>query len=218
MNSPLTIAEQLINAGRRLDTKGFIAGSDGNISVRTEGGSILITPSGLAKGRLVHDDLVTVDLDGSQLAGEHKASSEMAMHLFAYQQRPDIRACVHSHPPFATASAVAGRHLPSDILPEVAVFVGPIALTEYAPPGTEAVPRSLAPFIADHNAFLLRNHGLLTIGRTLDEAMNRHETVEQFARVYHLALQMGEIGKIPEDDVVRLEAIRRRLTERPDRS
>lgn len=214
MNSPVTEKGQLVDAGRRLDTKGFVAGSDGNLSLRLSDGNILVTPSGFSKGRLSEGDLVIVDLDGRLVSGHHRASSEIAMHLFAYRQRPDCRACVHSHPPFTTASAVVGRELPYDVLPEVTVFVGPIALTDYAPAGTTAVPESLAPFIADHDAFVLGNHGLLTLGRTIEEAMNRHETVEQFARIYHLALQMGEVRRLPEDDFARLDGMRRTLNER----
>lgn len=213
MNSPLTDVNQLLGAGRRLDARGFIAGNDGNLSIRRADGTILITASGLPKGRLTPNDIVVVDPEGNRLSGAGRASSESAMHLFVYRMRSECRACVHSHPPYATAAAVAGRELPEDVLPEVTVFVGPIALTEYAPPGTEAVPRSLAPFIANHDAFLLRNHGLLTIGRTMDEALNRHETVEQFARIYHLAIQAGAVGRIPDSDLARLRAMRRQLAE-----
>ncbi|MDD3733053.1 MAG: class II aldolase/adducin family protein, partial [candidate division Zixibacteria bacterium] len=139
-------------------------------------------------------------------------SSEIAMHLFTYQQRPDIGACIHAHPPYATAFAVAGVKLESDILPEVVVFVGDIPLTAYAPPGTEAVPKALAPYIEKNSAFLLSNHGLLTIGRTLAEAYNRHETVEQYARIIHLARQLSpDIRHIPSADYERLVALRRQL-------
>ncbi|MBD3403706.1 class II aldolase/adducin family protein [candidate division GN15 bacterium] len=218
MQTSLTEAQQLIDAGRRLDTKGFIAGTDGNLSARCEDGAILITPSGRPKGQLTPDDLVTVSVDGTVVDGSGKPSSEIAMHLLAYRRRPDCRACVHSHPPHATAFAVAGRELPSDILPEVVVFVGRIPLAEYAPPGTEAVPSSLEPFIAEHNAFLLRNHGLLTIGTTVEEALHRHETVEHFARILWLALQVGEPGRIPPDDLARLNQLRDRLADKKEPS
>ena len=211
MESSLTARQQIMEIGRRLDRRGFIAGSDGNISARLDDHTILITPSGVAKGRMSAETMITVALDGRKLSGDGRPSSEMAMHLSVYRARPDISACVHAHPPYATAFAVAGRPLDYDCLPEVIVFVGPIAMTEYAPPGTEAVPHSLTPYVADHNAFLLRNHGLLTLGRNLEEAFNRLETVEQYAKICHLASQLGAVNRIPKEDYHRLVSLRQTL-------
>jgi len=135
------------------------------------------------------------------------------MHLRVYQQREEIRSCIHSHAPYATAFAVAGVHLEEPILPEVVLFVGGIPLTDYAPPGTDAVPMALDPHLEGNNAFLLRNHGLLTLGRSLDEAWQRHETVEHYARIVHLARQLGNVENIPSDDFKRLEGMRQRLDE-----
>ncbi len=201
-------AREIIETGRQLAQRGLVAGSDGNLSVRLDQDKILVTPSGLPKGRLSEDDLVTVDLSGNKLSGRLKASSETAMHLCVYRERPDVFACVHAHPPYATAFAVAGIKLPEDVLPEVVIFVGPVPLAEYAPPGTEAVPRSLAPYLADHNAFLLANHGLLTLGRSLQEAYNRHETVEHYAHILHLTRELGPENRLPADDYARLIKLR----------
>ena len=201
--------------GRLLYERGLIAGSEGNISVRLDNNRVLVTPSGLPKGTLQPDDLIVVDAEGRQIEGTRAASSELPMHLHIYRGRPDIHACVHSHAPHATSFAVAGIELPGDILPEVILFVGPICLTEYAPPGTDAVGTSLEPFLASGNAFLLRNHGLLTIGNSLKQAFHRHETVEQCARIVHLARQLGNVDSIPPSDKQRLERIRQRLNENP---
>lgn len=201
----------MVEAGTRLYDRGLLAGTDGNISVRLDDDRIMITPAGLAKGRMLADDMVVVDINGKHLQGRHSASSESAMHLFVYRNRPEVKACVHAHPPCATAFAVAGIALAEDILPEVVLFIGGVPLTDYAPPGTEAVPRSLEPHIESNNAFLLRNHGLLTIGRTLDEAYNRHEMVEHFAKIVTLARQLGNVDSIPSEDFVRLEKMRARL-------
>lgn len=211
MALPPNTKDHMIEIGRRLDQKGFIAGADGNISARLPSGHILITPSGISKGRLVPHDLVEITSDGAHLEGSRHASSEKLMHLFVYRRRPDIMACVHSHPPYTTAFAVAGKPLTGDILPEVVIAVGELPLTEYAATGTEEVPQALEPFIDSHNAFLLRNHGLLTIGRTLDEAYNRHETVEHYARIVFLAHQLGGVNSLPHDELRRLEALRRKL-------
>lgn len=210
--------QMMVEIGRRLAERQMVAGADGNLSARLPDGRILITPSGLAKGRLRPDDLVVVDHLGQKLEGSRSASSESAMHLAAYQARPDIGACVHAHPPYATSFAVAGIELPDDILPEVVVTVGPVPLTEYAPPGTPAVPESLAPFLPDHDAFLLRSHGLLTLGADLEEAFLRHETIEHFARILHLARQLGTVGRIPDYDFARLNDLRRTLRRKAPRA
>jgi L-fuculose-phosphate aldolase len=211
MTKTVTTAEELCAAGRRLAELGYVAGSDGNLSARLGDNRIIITPSGAVKGDLTPDDLITVNSQSGMPVGPGQPSSESAMHLAVYRQRPDIGACVHSHPPYTTAHAVAGIGLEADILPEVVVFVGPIALTDYAPPGTAAVGASLAPFLADHNAFVLRNHGLLTIGRTVREALHRHETVEHFARICFLARQLGGLSRIPKEDYARLMKIRQSM-------
>jgi len=209
MTAPLDIRAALVAAGSRLYDRGMVAGTDGNLSVRLSDGNILMTPSGLPKGQLASDDLVVVAADGTHVEGRLTASSEAAMHLAVYRRRPEVKACVHSHAPHATAFAAAGIPLPENILPEVVLFVGGVPLTAYAPPGTEAVPRSLEPFWDDNDAFLLRNHGLLTIGDTLATALHRHETVEHYARIVLLARQLGPLATIPADDIERLTAMRR---------
>ncbi len=207
----LQVSKQISEVGRNLQNRGLVTGTDGNISVRLDDNRILITATGCRKDQLGSQDLVTVDIDGHTLGGNARPSSELAMHLLVYRERPEIMACVHAHPPFATARGVAGKPLPPDVLPEVVLFVGPIALTDYAPPGTEAVPASIGPYVADHQAFLMRNHGLLTIGRTLDEAWNRMETVEHYARILHLAEQVGNVNHISADDFTRLTQMRQDL-------
>ena len=216
MTTSLSPERKIIEIGRKLYQRGMLAGNDGNISMRLEGGHIMITAAGRPKGELAAEDLVTVDAEGKHIHGRLEASSEMAMHLFVYRRRPEIMGCVHSHAPYATAFAVSGESLDAAVLPEVVVFVGDIVKATYAPPGTEAVPDSLAPYIETASAFLLKNHGLLTIGRTLEQAYHRHETVEHYARIMMLARQLGGADPLPPDDVERLSAIRRKLdTEAP---
>lgn len=215
MLSHNTIREEIIRVGHRLAAREMIAGADGNISVRLGPDRIMVTPTGRNKGLLAPQDMVIVDGDGGKVEGVLEPSSELAMHLFVYRSRPEIGACVHAHPPYATAFAVAGTALPFDVLPEAVVTVGPIALTEFAPPGTDAVAKSLEVFVNEHNAFLLRNHGLLTIGRNLAEAGDRHETVEHCARIIFLAQQLGGINRLPADEIRRLSDIRKKFGERP---
>ncbi len=208
MASLATIRRTLVNVGKSLYLRGMLAGTDGNISARMPDGRIVITPSGLPKGRLSPDDLTVLGPSGVHLEGRLPASSEVAMHMFVYTSRPEINACVHTHAPYSTSFAVAGIELTEDVMPEVVLMVGKIPLTDYAPPGTKAVPESLAPFVATSDAFLLRNHGLLTIGRSVEEAFCRHEVVEHYARIMHLAHQLGGTAKIPADDLERLKKLR----------
>ena len=208
MVSTLSITTVIADYGRRLYERGMLVGTEGNISVRLDEHRIVVTPAGFPKGRLSAEDMVVVDRDGKPVEGTNQPSSELLMHLFVYECRPEINACVHSHPPFATAFAVAGIPLAVDVLPEVVLFVGRIPITQYAQPGTAAVPKALEPYIVTCNAFVLRNHGLLTIGRDLEEAFHRHETVEHCARIVFLARQLGNVQAIPSQDIERLKVIR----------
>ncbi|MDH3936887.1 MAG: class II aldolase/adducin family protein [candidate division Zixibacteria bacterium] len=209
--SPFIMRKAVAEFGTRLYEQQMIAGTDGNLSVRLGDDRVLVTPSGLPKGRLAPEDMVIVDMNGKHLQGSHKASAELAMHLLVYQRRSEVNAVIHAHPPHATAFAVAGIGLESDVLPEVVVSVGKIPLTDYAGPGTDEVPKSIEPHVDTCNAFLLRNHGLLTVGRSLDEAYNRHEVVEHYARIVLLARHLGNIDAIPGEDFRRLERMRENL-------
>lgn len=210
----ISTPELIVEIGRRLDQRALIAGTDGNISARVGSDHVMVTPSGRHKGRLQPDDLVVTDLSGKKLHGRHEASSELLMHLTVYRERPDIAACMHAHPPHATARAASGRVCPPDILPEVVVFIGEIPLVPYAPPGTADVGRGLLPFLQDHDAFLLQNHGVLTLGRDLEEAYNRLETVEQYARILEIAESVGNLTCIPSDDMTRLKKLNRQYRNR----
>jgi L-fuculose-phosphate aldolase len=209
MLNPAELGEKLIEVGSSLYRSGMLAGTDGNLSARIDDQTVLITRSGVAKGRLKKDDFVTVDLSGRVVNSKYKPSTEAAMHLTVYNERPDVWACVHSHPPFSTSFAVAGIKLERNVLPEVAVFVGDIPLIEYAPPGIGAISKAIKPHLRENNAFLLRNHGLLTIGKSVEQAFHRHETVEHYARIMFLALRLGNVNTIPSEELKRLDEMRR---------
>ena len=204
------IANKIAEIGRRLYDKGLIAGLDGNISARIDG-NVMITPSGRCKGTLTGDDMIVIDLNGHVISGDNSPSSETSMHLNIYRNRPDIDACVHAHPPYATSFAVAGVPLDSDILPEVVLFVGDIPQVEYAPTGTELLGAAMAKYIAHHDALLLKNHGVVTVGTGLDDAYYRMETVEHFAQILHHAKQLGAVGRLGEPEMQRLKTLRHNL-------
>ncbi|MBN4076532.1 class II aldolase/adducin family protein [Gemmatimonas aurantiaca] len=201
------VIAEIIEIGARLDTRGYLAGTDGNISARLDSEHIFVTASGAAKGRLEEHDIVLVDMRGELVSGNTKPSSELLMHLEVYRKRGDASACVHSHPPYCTAYAITGAEIPQDVLPEVIAFVGEIAQTEFAPPGTLAVAESISDTLENSNAFILGNHGLLTIGKDLEQACNRHEIVESYLKVLTIARQLGDVRRLPSDEVARLKAL-----------
>lgn len=171
--------------------RGYVVSNDGNVSTRTERDTILITPSGVGKGRMTPDMLVETDLEGNILSGDRHPSSESKMHWMVYRERPDVMAVVHAHPPMSTAFAICRRPLKERYLAELVVGLGEVPVTEFAMLSTEEVPNSVKPFVKDHSAVLLANHGALTWGPSLLSAFDRMETVEQTAKVYYYVSQMG---------------------------
>lgn len=204
-----TAGEDIIRVCRRLHAAGLIAGPDGNVSIRLAPDRILVTPAGCSKVDLVPGDLVELDLAGRQLAGHRTASSEVRMHLRAYRRRADVQAVVHAHPPTATGFAVAGETLPIGVLPEIILQVGWVPLLPYATPGTDALPDSFEPYLDEHDAFLLANHGATTLGATLTVAHQRMESLEHAARILLAARQLGRVNALSAAQVEALVATRR---------
>ncbi|MBX9929037.1 MAG: class II aldolase/adducin family protein [Gemmatimonadaceae bacterium] len=204
MSREAELRAALVAAGARLFSAGLVAGRDGNLSARLDDDRVLITPRGVSKGHLTPHALAVVRLDGTLVSGP-TPSTEQSMHLAAYAARPDVQAAVHAHPPTATGFAVAGETLPDDVLPELTAGVGPVAFVPFGRPGTGALARELTPYWAGHDAFLLANHGALTVGRSVTEALHRMESMEQAARIVLAARQLGTVHRWPSDDV---EALR----------
>lgn len=167
--------------GKRLYNKNFVAANDGNISVKVSPNTIICTPTGVSKGFMTPDMMVKMDLNGRVISGHMKPSSEIKMHLRVYKENPEVNAVVHAHPPVATSFAVAGISLEKPIVPEAVIMLGTVPVAPYATPGTEEVPDSIAPYVKDHNAVLLANHGALTWGKDLIEAYFRMESLEHYA-------------------------------------
>ncbi len=201
---------EICAAGRWMYERGFIAACEGNLSVRLEAHLILTTPTCLNKGMLAPEDLVLTDLDGRQLAGSRKVSSELAMHLTIYRQREDVKAVCHAHPPTATGFAAAGRALDQALLPEVIIGLTQIPLVKYATPGTPELSAAIESFVAHYDALLLANHGAVTWGPDLLTAFQRMETVEQFAKVTLAAELAGGAKLLSSREVAKLMAARHR--------
>ena len=202
----------LLEAGRRLYERGFVASNDGNMSVLVSAGTLWTTPTGVSKGFMTEDMLVKTDLAGTVLEGTRKPSSELKMHLRVYQENPDLRAAVHAPPPAATSFAIAGLPLDRPILPEAIVQLGTVPVAPYAEPGTQAVPDSIAPFCRDFGGVLLANHGALTWGYDLTQAYYRMETLEYYAQVtINSVFLLGRANALTGEQVERLTEQRQRL-------
>lgn len=200
-------AAAIVAACRRLHARGLLAGTEGNVSVRVSEVTMLITPSGADKGQLTVEQIIEQPLvlgpdyhtsttarahgNGESCDSAARPSSEIEMHRVCYAGRPDVYAVVHAHPPVATGLATAGQHLPANVVPELPVVVGPVALVPYARPGTPALGAAMLPLLSGHEVFLLSNHGVTSVGKTLDEAVQRMESVEQASRIYAVAQLMG---------------------------
>lgn len=197
-------------AGRWMYERSFIVACEGNLSVRLRDGHILATPTCINKGTLTPRDLVITDLEGKQLAGDRKVSSELAMHLLFYRMRPDVHAICHAHPPTATGFAVAGRSLDQALLPEVIIGLGQIPLVRYATPGTPELSSALEPYVPHYDALLLANHGAVTCGPDLLTAFFRMETIEHFAKITLAAETAGTPVLLSGREVARLMAARSR--------
>jgi len=178
---------------RQLAASGLIAGRDGNLSVRLGKERVLVTPTACIKALVTPRDMVEVDLSGRPRGrGSRKPTSELDLHLRILRHRPDVHAVVHAHPPTATAFAVAGEAIPGNLLPELIVVVGPVPLVPFGKPGTPELGDRVVPFLEGHNALLLANHGAVTLGRTLDEAWIRMESLEHCAKIIALARTIGQ--------------------------
>lgn len=205
------LRELLCEIGRRVWQRGFVAASDGNFSVRLDEGRILATPTMMSKGLLTPHDLVTVDPDGRKLAGEREVTSELKMHLNCYRHRPDVKACVHAHPPHATAFAIVQDPVPKCVMPEAEVFLGEVPIVPYATPGTQDFATVLDPFLPDFNVFLLASHGALAIGRDLLEAYHRLETVDHYCHILINVKILGGPARIAPEKMADLFEIKRKL-------
>ena len=211
MNSAYSLRKDICEVGRRVYQRGFVAANDGNISIRLEEDRVLCTPTGVSKGYLNEDMLAICDMDGEQVAGSMKISSEIRMHLEIYKMRSDISAVVHAHPPTATGFAVAGIELTQCVLPEVIVSLGGIPLADYGTPGGPDIVEPMKPLLRDYDAVLMANHGVVTLGGHVMDAHFKMETVEHFAKIALVAQQLGAVHTLADKDVDDLISLRGRF-------
>src|SRR6478736_6267330 len=202
------IRADIVEVGRRLYARGFVASNDGNISARLDEHRLVTTPKSVSKGFMTPDMMVITDLDGRKIAGEREPSSELKMHLEVYRNRPDARAVVHAHPPTATGFAVAGIALDRAVLAEVITTLGSIPIAEYATPSTDELPAAVRKYVKAHDGLLLANHGALALAGDVMSAYYRMETIEHFAKISLVARTLGREHVLSRDEVERLQGLR----------
>jgi ribulose-5-phosphate 4-epimerase/fuculose-1-phosphate aldolase len=204
-----TLRVELLAATRRAVEAGLLPGTAGNLSVRdAESGLIVITPSQIPYHRCAPEDMVVIDQDLRVVEGRHAPSSERRMHLALYRARPDAGAIVHTHSPYATAFAVLERSIPFAIA-EMSLIGGSVPVAPFDPPGTEELGINAARVMGDGPVVLLGKHGTVALGPDLERALNRAVILEDAARIYHLALQVGQPAGLTAPDLARIAAARR---------
>lgn len=205
---PESLTRDMLHVCRRLYERGLVAGADGNVSIRLSKDRLLATPTGRSKGFIGDNDLVVCDVQGKQTGGKLRLTTEIKIHLVAYELRDDVCAVVHAHPPYATAFAVAGEVPSEKLMPEAYIAVGKVALAPYGTPSTEELAEALRPFVQGHDAILLSNHGAMTLGRDVVAAYHRMEALEQLCRITFITRVLGSARQLGAEEMAKLDAIR----------
>lgn len=205
-----TLRQQITEIARLCWERGYIGAIDGNVSVKLDDGSLLVTPSGVVKFLIRPEAIVRTDAKGRPLDGG-RASTEILMHVACYEERPDIRAVVHAHPPTAVAFSLAGISLMEPVIPELVVTLGAIPTASYGTPGTPELPESVRGLIRCSDALLMERHGALTVGRDLLDAYKKLEQIEHNAKITYMARTLGQVKPMAPEEVQRLLATRKPL-------
>lgn len=203
--------EQICEVGRRLWQRQYVEASAGNITYRLSDGRILATPTMISKGFMKPEDLVILDIEGNQLGGQRRKTSEILVHLALLRERADIRCVIHSHAPHATAFAITSGTLPRCIHPELELFLGEVPIATYETPGTQRVADSLLPFVRDYSVFLLASHGLVAAGTGLLDAFWKTEIVDAYCRLLILAQNVGEPNRLSVEQMSELLEVKKNL-------
>ena len=206
----MDLREQICDICHKMWQLGWVAANDGNVSVKLPDGTFLATPTGMSKSFITPEKLVHIDQDGQILDASAglKPSSEIKMHLRCYKEREDVGAVLHAHPPVATGYAVANKPLDEYSMIETVIALGSIPVTPYGTPSTYEVPDRIAPYLGEHDALLLQNHGALTVGADLITAYYRMETLELFAKISLNAHLLGGAKEISRENIDRLISMR----------
>ncbi len=185
------LKERICDIGRRLWQREYTDGNGGNITIRVGDNLALCTPTLICKGFMKPEDMCLVDLDGNQLAGTRLRTSEAKTHFGIMKRQPAAKACVHAHPPHATAFAIANVDIPSCLIPEAEVFLGKIGVAKYQTPGTPANADEVGEVGKVHQAVLMQNHGVIVWGKDVEDAYWKMENIDSYCRTVWIATGLG---------------------------
>ena len=203
------LKEKVLEHAKKAYQEALFAGTSGNLSaLDPETGRVAITPTSYPYDIMQADDIVVIELDGTVVEGKHRPSSEWRMHCEIYKRRSDVRAVVHTHSPYATAFAVAGKRIPLILIEMVPFIGGDIPVADFRLPGSQELGVEAVKALSGRNACLLANHGVVAIGNSLEQAHIRAVYAEDAARIYHHALGIGDVKLVPDEAV---EQMKRRL-------
>ena len=210
-NKEMQLREQICDVCHKMWQLGWVAANDGNVSAKLEDGTFLATPTGMSKSFITPEKLVHIDKTGQILEAleGYRPSSEITMHLRCYEEREDVGAVLHAHPPVATGFAVANIPLDDYSMIETVIALGSIPVTPYGTPSTQEVPDAIAPYLPEHDAMLLQNHGALTVGADVITAYYRMETLELFAKISLNARLLGGAQELSKENIDRLISMRK---------
>jgi L-fuculose-phosphate aldolase len=182
---------KICDIGRRIWEKDYVDGNGGNMTLRVGDNLVLCTPTLISKGFMTPADICLIDLDGKQLAGERKRTSEAMTHLGIMKRQPKAKACIHAHPPHATAFAVAGIQPPTCMIPEAEVFLGKIGYAKYQTPGTPENSDEVGKIGVDHQSVIMENHGVIVWGKDVEDAYWKVENTDSYCKTVWIASQLG---------------------------
>lgn len=185
-----TLKVRMADMGERMWKKNYTDGNGGNLTIRVGDNLVLCTPTLISKGFMQPEDMALIDLDGNQLAGTRKRTSECLTHMAIMKRQPKAKACCHAHPPHATAFAVAGVQPPTCMIPEAEVFLGQIGMAEYQTPGTPANAVAVGEAAIEHMSVLMINHGVITWGKDIEDAYWKMENTDAYCQTVLLAMQL----------------------------
>lgn len=205
------IKERICNIGKRIWSKGYVDGNGGNITVRVGDNLVLCTPTLISKGFMTPDDICMVDLDGNQVAGTRPRTSEVNTHLGIMRNEPKAKSCVHAHPIYATAFAVAGVTPPACLIPEPEVFLGEIGFASYQTPGTPENAREVGQLAKRHQSILMQNHGVICWGKDVEDAYWKMENTDAFCHTVTITMQLGGPKQYGPDKLKELILLRKKL-------
>jgi len=207
MESFRAMKERVLEITLRAYSEKLFAGTSGNLSMCDEAKRfIAITPSGIRYETMKADDIMVIDMDGTIVEGPHKPSSEWRMHTTILKQRPDIRAVVHTHSPYATSFAVAGIPVPPILIEMISFLGGEIPVAGFELPGSAELGASALRALEHRHACLLSSHGVIAVGEDIDQAFIRAEYAEDAAKIYSLSLQAGKPKLVPDEAIRAMKA------------